>query len=166
MTARAAKRGGDSRIELLLEVLDQAFDHKGWHGTTLRGSLRGVTPAEALWRPAPGRHNIWELTVHAAYWKYAVRRRLAAGAAGSFARKPSNWPAVPSTPDAAAWKSDVRLLEAEHRLLRDAVRTLPPAKLRTLSPQRVWTMAEEIHGVAAHDLYHTGQIQLIKRLMG
>lgn len=165
MTARAARRTGDVRIELLLEILDQAFDRKGWHGTTLRGALRGLTPDQALWRPGPGRHNIWELTVHAAYWKYAVRRRLAGDAMGSFARKPSNWPAVPETPDQTIWKVDIRLLESEHRLLREAVRTLPPAKLEARSPQGVWTNAEEIHGIAAHDLYHTGQIQLIKKLM-
>jgi hypothetical protein len=146
-------------------MLGQAFDERGWHGTTLRGSLRGVTAAEALWRPARGRHNIWELTVHAAYWKYAVRRRLAGDAVGSFTRKPSNWPEVPTTPDARAWKADIHLLEAEHRLLREVVRTLPPASLDDHSPQGVWTNAEEIHGVAAHDLYHTGQIQLIKKLM-
>lgn len=165
MTARAPRRTSDPRIELLLEVLDQAFDRKGWHGTTLRGALRGLTATEALWRPAPQRHNIWELTVHAAYWKYAVRRRLTGEAIGSFARKPSNWPAVPLDPDTAAWKLDIRLLESEHQLLREAVRTLPPAKLRARSPQGVWTNAEEIHGIAAHDLYHTGQIQLIKKLM-
>lgn len=163
MTAR--KQAGDPRIELLLEVLDQAFDQKGWHGTTLRGALRGMTPEEALWRPASGRHNIWELTVHAAYWKYAVRRRLTGDAAGSFPRKPSNWPAVPDVPDAAEWKQDIRLLESEHRMLREAVRTLPPAELEALSPKGVWTNAQEIHGIAAHDLYHTGQIQLIKKLM-
>jgi hypothetical protein len=156
---------GDPRIVLLLEVLDQAFDHKAWHGTTLRGSLRGMTPEQALWRPAAGRHNIWELTVHAAYWKYAVRRRLTGDAAGSFARKPSNWPAVPDVPDAAEWRRDIRLLESEHGLLREAVRMLPPAKLKTRSPKGVWTNAQEIQGIAAHDLYHTGQIQLIKKLI-
>jgi uncharacterized damage-inducible protein DinB len=163
MTAR--KQAGDPRVELLLEVLDQAFDQKGWHGTTLRGALRGMTPEEALWRPASGRHNIWELTVHAAYWKYAVRRRLTGDAAGSFPRKPSNWPAVPDVPDAAEWKQDIRLLESEHQMLREAVRTLPPAELEARSPKGVWTNAQEIHGIAAHDLYHTGQIQLIKKLM-
>jgi hypothetical protein len=85
-------------IELLLEVLDQAFDQKAWHGTTLRGSLRGLTPEEVVWRPARGRHNIWELALHTAYWKYAVSRRLAGEAIGSFGRKPSNWPAVPEPP--------------------------------------------------------------------
>jgi hypothetical protein len=165
MGARVERQGVDERIGLLLEILDQAFDRKGWHGTTLRGSLRGITPEQALWRPAPGRHNIWELTVHTAYWKYAVRRRLVGDAMGSFARKPSNWPSIPAKPDGKAWKLDVRLLESEHRLLRDAVRTLPPARLEERSPQGVWTNAEEIHGIAAHDLYHTGQIQLIKKLM-
>jgi hypothetical protein len=165
MSVRVAGQRVDARIELLLEILDQAFDRKGWHGTTLRGSLRGMSHEQALWRPAPGRHNIWELTVHAAYWKYAVRRRLVGDAMGSFARKPSNWPLVPEDGDQKAWKLDIRLLESEHRLLRDTVRTLPPPRLEERSPQGVWTNAEEIHGVAAHDLYHTGQIQLIKKLM-
>ena len=165
MTVGTAKRSPDRLIRLLLEVLDQAFDRKAWHGTTLRGALRGVTPGEALWKPAPDRHNVWELMLHAAYWKYAVRRRLAGAAIGSFDRKPSNWPAVPDSADGRAWKQDVALLEAEHRKLREVVSGLTPAVLQRRSPRGVWTNAEEIHGVAAHDLYHTGQIQLIKRLM-
>jgi hypothetical protein len=158
-------RGSDPRIELLLEILGQAFDRRGWHGTTLRGALRGVSPDEALWRPAPDRHNVWELTVHAAYWKYAVRRRLTGEAAASFERKPSNWPAIPDPPDLKAWKKDIALLEAEHSKLVEVVSRLATADLERRSPKGVWTYAEEIHGIAAHDLYHTGQIQLIKRLM-
>lgn len=152
-------------IALLLRVIDQAYDQKSWHGTTLRGSLRGVTTEEALWRPGPGRHNIWELALHAAYWKYAVRRRLAGEGIGSFERKPSNWPEIPSPCDARTWKRDVAFLDAEHRKLRAVIAGLTPAALQERSPKGVWTNAEEIHGVAAHDLYHTGQIQLIKRLM-
>jgi hypothetical protein len=155
-----------SVIALLLRVLDQAYDQKSWHGTTLRGSLRGVSPAEALWRPAPGRHNIWELSLHTAYWKYVVRRRLSgATVIGAFERKPSNWPAIPDPADARAWKRDVALLGTEHRKLRETVAGLSPAALEKRSPKGVWTYSDEIHGVAAHDLYHTGQIQLIKRLM-
>lgn len=165
MASRPRNRTSDPRLELLLEVMDQAFDHKSWHGTTLRGSLRGVTAEEAVWRPAPGRHNIWELTLHTAYWKYAVRRRLSGEAMGSFDRKPSNWPEVPTPADVRAWKRDVAFLENEHRQLREVVRTMSPADLDRRSPKGVWRNAEEIHGIAAHDLYHTGQIQLIKRLM-
>ncbi len=63
-------------MNVLLDLLDEAFDKKSWHGPNLRGSIRGVTAQQAAWRPGPDRHNIWELTLHAAYWKYVVRRRL------------------------------------------------------------------------------------------
>ena len=52
---------------MLLDSLDEAFDRKSWHGPNLRGAIRGVTAAQAVWRPAGDRHNIWELTLHAAY---------------------------------------------------------------------------------------------------
>lgn len=152
----------DRSIAMLLDILDQAYDSRAWHGTTLRGALKGVTPREALWRPGPKRHNIWELTLHAGYWKYAVARRLAGAPQGSFPRKPSNWPRIPEKADEAAWTADVALLDLQHVLLRETVRRLPPAKLG--ARKGTWTNAEQIHGVAAHDLYHTGQIQLIKRL--
>jgi len=155
----------DPRIPLLLEVLDQAFGRRGWHGTTLRGALRGLTPAQALWRPAPKRHCIWDLVLHTAYWKYAVRQRLGGGARGAFARSPSNWPKLPVQPDAKAWKADVALLVAEHAALRKVVATLTAKELDAPSPTGRWRQREQIHGVAAHDLYHAGQIQLIKRLM-
>jgi len=122
-----------SEIRLLLDILDRAFTGTGWHGTTLLGALRGVTPRQALWRPAPGRHNVWELALHAAYWKYVVRRRITgAGERGAFPRAPSNWPDVPEAPTAKAWREDVRLLKRMHAELVDAVASLPPSALRSL----------------------------------
>lgn len=136
----------------LLALLDEAYDKKSWHGTNLRGSLRGVDEIRAAWRAAPGRHNIWEITLHAAYWKYAVRRRLTGEKRGSFALKGSNW--FPRPDGASSWPSALRLLAGEHRQLRAAVSL---AKLDAQS-------ARLIRGIAAHDLYHAGQIQLLKRL--
>ena len=156
----------DPRIALLLDALDRGFDRKGWHGTTLRGALRGVTPGQALWRAGPGRPTIWQLLLHTAYWKYAVRRRLTGAAVGGFGRGPSNWPRLPEVTDAAALRRDIVFLEREHRSLRDAIRSFPPAALARRRPGSIWTPAQQIQGVVAHDLYHTGQIQLLKRLMG
>jgi uncharacterized damage-inducible protein DinB len=145
-------------LQVLLSNLDSAYATKGWHGTTLRGSLRGVTAKSALRRPGKERHNIWELAVHAAYWKYAVRRRLRGERKGSFALKGSNWFPSPDRADEAAWQRMVRLLEDEHRQLRQTIAALTDAQLRDPKTQRL------IYGIAAHDLYHTGQIQLIKKL--
>lgn len=139
-------------IDVLLANLDEAYERRSWHGTNLRGSIRGLTAAESLWRPAPGRLNIWELVAHAAYWKYAIRRKLTGEKRGTFPLKGSNL----FRSDACPWPEVVRILDAEHRLLRSAVASLPriDEKRRHL-----------IAGVTAHDLYHTGQIQLVKRLM-
>lgn len=144
--------------EILLRMLDEAYERKAWHGTNLRGALRGLGHEEAIWRPANERHNIWELTLHAAYWKYAVRRRIIGGKRGSFPRKGSNWFAAPP-PSEEAWREDVALLDEQHRALRQVVAEMPLSRLKERS--RNYTL---VYGLAAHDLYHTGQIQLIKRL--
>lgn len=140
-----------SNRDLLLRILDDAYERKAWHGTNLRGSLRGITAEQALWRPASARHNIWELALHCAYWKYAVRRRLTGEKRGAFTRKGSNW-----FPPGQSWEEDLRLLRNEHRALRDAVSAANAHQLAKY--ERL------IYGVSAHDIYHTGQIQLIKRL--
>lgn len=144
--------------ELLLANLDAAYDKRGWHGTTLRGALRGLVADEVYWRPGKGRHNIWELVAHAAYWKYAARQRLTGGKRGTFAMKGSNWLAAPARVDEDAWRDVVLLLDSEHHRLREAIASLDEAMLADPKKLRL------IYGVAAHDVYHTGQIQLIKRL--
>lgn len=149
---------------VLLKFLDEAFDHKAWHGPNLRGTLRGVTPTEAQWRPAPGRHNIRELVLHAAYWKYAVRNRLTGGRKGSFAIKGSNWFADKKPLDDKRWKELVDLLVREHRALREAAAAVPEERLLERAQGSTQTSLTLILGVAAHDLYHAGQIQLVKRL--
>jgi hypothetical protein len=153
-----------SPVGILLRLLDQAYDHKAWHGPNLRGSIRGLEPAVAAWRPAPGRHCIWEVVVHAAYWKYVARRRLLGEKRGSFPLKGSNWFPRPVTVSAEAWGADVLLLEQAHRRLRAAVAALTTADLAVTPPGSKVSNLDLLTGVAAHDVYHAGQIQLLKRL--
>jgi uncharacterized damage-inducible protein DinB len=153
-----------SPISQLVALLDEAFDHKAWHGTTLLGSLRGLSEEDAAWRPGPRRHNIWELVVHAEYWKYAVRRRLTGERRGGFRLAGSNWFVRPE-PE-ASFKADVRALVDEHRRLREVVGHLPAARLGRRFAGRQETPGFVVRGIAAHDLYHAGQVQLIKTLRG
>ena len=145
-------------LDIILAAIDEAYERKSWHGTNLRGSLRGMTAEEAIWRPAPGRNNAWELAVHAAYWKYAVRRRLRGDKRGSFPLKGSNFFPSPKKPDEKAWREALALLDHQHRALRDTIASLSPKDLEDNKKRAMLT------GIAAHDLYHTGQIQLLKRL--
>jgi uncharacterized damage-inducible protein DinB len=157
------KRG---EVALLSALLEESYRKKAWQGANLRGSLRGVSARQAAWRPAPGRHAIWDLALHAAYWKYAVRRMLTGEKRGAFPLKGSNW--FPPTPTAKAtekeWKRVLALLDDEHRKLADAAGRLSPAALGKKPRGSRYTTANLLYGVASHDVYHTGQIQLLKRL--
>jgi len=154
----------NGRIALLLDVCDQAFDHRAWHGTALAGAIRGLSDRDALWRPGAGRHNIWEIVLHTAYWKYIARRRLTRDPELTFPRRGSNWPRLPAPADAAAWRRDVALLRDEHRRLRAVIARFPAARLGARGWRSRWSNAAHIYGIASHDLYHAGQIQLLKRL--
>jgi len=147
----------------LLALLDTAYDKASWHGANLRGSLRGVSLAAAAWRPQPGAHNVWELLVHAAYWKYVGWRRLTGAARGSFPLEGSNFFERPVEASAAAWRADLRLLDAVHRDLRAAVAATSPRTIEARLPGSKVTRLHLITGVAAHDIYHAGQIQLLKK---
>jgi hypothetical protein len=146
--------------DLVLALLEEGYSRKTWHGPNLRQSLNGVSASQAAWRPSPGRHNIWELTLHSAYWKYAVRRRIEGGKRGSFILKGSNFFARPEKGKAtkAAWLADLALLEREHKAVEAAVR-------RVLKAPRAKKLLPALYGAAFHDVYHAGQIRLLRRLM-
>lgn len=158
----------NGEMGLLLDIIDQGFDRKSWHGTNLRGSLRGLSVDEAAWRPAPDRRNVWELILHSAYWKYTVTRRLTDSPRGSFPLKGSNfWVRPTTTPGSEGeLKADIALLVTMHVALRHAVASLKPADLQRTAPGGNTTILALVTGVAAHDIYHAGQIQLLKRLRG
>jgi len=150
----------DSR-ERLLEALRRAFDGRSWHGPNLLGAIRGVTPEEAFFRPGRGRHSVYDLVLHAAYWKYVARRRLTGERRGSFPMKGSNFFDEPGTKDALAVAAAREVLVGEHGALVESVRTLPDSGFAERRGK--WSAEELIAGVAAHDLYHAGQIQLVKK---
>ena len=150
-------------IDLLLTQLDEAYDRRSWHGTNLRGSIRRVTAAHAAWRPARGRHNIQEIVVHCAYWKYAVRRRFTGEPRASFPLRGSNWfPRLRI--HEKAWRDDIGLLDDAHRRLRLYIADLSIRQLERTPRGSSVSNRAMLSGIIAHDLYHAGQIQLLKRL--
>src|SRR2546430_16885264 len=142
------------QLALLLDVDDQALDHRAWHGTPLAGAIRGLSHGDALWRPRRSRHNIWEIVLHTAYWKYIVRRRLMRDGELKFPRRGSNWPRLPVPADAAAWKRDVALLREGHPLLRAVIARFPPSPLRARRGRPPWAHPAHLFRIRAPQLHH------------
>jgi hypothetical protein len=153
----------DPRIDLLLRQLRQAFDERAWHGTNLLGSLRGLRPAVVAWRPQPGRHNVAELAVHAAYWKYRVHRKLSDAPPRAFGLPGTNFFPREGVPTDDEWAADLSLLKQWHERLLASVEAFDPHRLDEPAGKG-YTCTDLVWGIAAHDVYHAGQIQLLKRL--
>jgi hypothetical protein len=153
-----------AETRLLLLMLDEAYERKAWHGPNLKGSIRGLTAEAAVWRPGPDRHSIADNVVHSAYWKYAVRRRLRGEKRRSFALRGSDWFAIPDPLSESTWEEFTILLDNEHRSLRDAIASFPVEKLHEFPKGGKIRYISMLQGIAMHDVYHAGQIQLLKRL--
>ena len=147
-----------------LLLLDEGFNKAAWHGPNLLGALRGMTVQELLHRPRKGAHNAWELALHCAYWKHTARHRLLGRKGDPFPLPGSNFFRREKGLTLADWKKDLALLKKQHVLLRKTVLGLDPASYGDRIADSRHTVRRTVLGVAAHDLYHAGQISLLKRM--
>ena len=165
--AKGAERNLTPATPLLLRSLRENYYRGGWHGPSaaVREAVRGLDASAAAWRPAAGRHNIWELTLHLAYTRQMMLVRMGV-TSPPFPHRLTRqwWPALPSALTADAWAADLGLLESLHRRLVAAVGGASRRLLATVRPGRSLTIGMEVLGVATHDAYHAGQMHMIRRM--
>jgi uncharacterized damage-inducible protein DinB len=147
----------------LADQIQRAFEGEAWHGDPLLELLGGVDATSAASRPIKGAHSIWELVLHITAWDDAVRRR-AGGKAVSVSAK-ENFPPVNDTSE-SAWHTAVENLEQTHDALVKAVAEFPESKLQDQVPgkkEKYHNFYYMFSGIVQHELYHAGQIALLKK---
>jgi uncharacterized damage-inducible protein DinB len=149
-----------SESALIAEQLRRAFQGDAWHGPALLELLQDVEAATAAAKPLPDAHSIWELTLHIAAWDAAASRRL--GGEKIQLTGVANFPLVPK-PTEAAWRKAVTHAKRTHDALVKTVATLPESLLRDRVPGKKYDFCFMLHGVAQHELYHAGQIAILKK---
>ncbi len=156
-----------NEIERIVDQLEREHSGDPWHGSPLASILHDVTWQQAASKFLPGAHSIWELVLHVTGWKNEVRRRLSGAPAGE--PDHGDWPAVAET-SPERWVEAVENLNLAHRLLVSAVKDFPEADLYVpTNDQRNRelgvgvTYYELLHGVVQHDVYHSGQIAILKK---
>ena len=151
-------------IERLVDQLRRSAEGDAWHGPSVREVLDGVTAADAFAHPIAGAHSIWELVLHMAAGIQLVLRRLDGD--GRQLSPEEDWP-TPSEPMEEAWRRDVESLFALNKRLREAVATFPATHLDDpLVPDPPYSAFTQFIGLTQHDLYHAGQIMLLRRALG
>ena len=145
----------------IADQLHRAYAGGAWHGPALRQLLSGVSAKQAAARPLRGAHTIWELVLHITAWKGAVLRRMQGSPTQLSAAK--NFPPVPPA-TAANWKKTQAALRVAQYDLQRAIAALPASRLRKIAPGKRYSLYFMLHGLVQHDLYHAGQIALLKKL--
>jgi uncharacterized damage-inducible protein DinB len=146
--------------ERIREQLKRAFEGGAWHGPGVLEILENVSAAQAATHPIEGAHSIWELVLHIKAWEDACRRRLSGDRAELTDEE--DWPAVAETSD-DAWRKTLTVLREGHQKFSDAIASVDDARLDEPILQGMKSVYATLHGAVQHDLYHAGQIAILKK---
>lgn len=148
-------------IERIVDQMQKAFDGRAWHGPSVVALLSDVDADQAANRPLKERHTIWELSLHINAWREKVRRVLGGEKMESLPEE-EDWPPVDDT-DEKAWAKAIEELKLVHDELLEAVSGLSESRLDETVPGASYSFYNMLHGLVQHDLYHAGQIAILKK---
>ena len=155
-----------NEVERIQNQYERAFNGEAWHGPSVLALLEGVTASQAAAHPIPGAHSIWELTLHIAAWETAITRRLRGDRAQL--SDDENFPRIDDTSD-IAWTATLQQLKTNHQSLLDELAKVDQTTLdRSIieDPQQPFSsIYVTLHGGVQHDLYHAGQIAILKKAL-
>ena len=145
---------------LIAEELRRAFEGDAWHGPALLELLEDVDAETSAAKPLPEVHSIWELVLHIAAWDGVACRRLNGETIQLVGD--ADFPPI-SKVDEVAWREAVAQARLTHDSLVKMVAELPEPRLRDRVPGKDYDFHFMLHGVAQHELYHAGQIAILKK---
>ena len=152
-----------SETARLADQIRRAFDGDAWHGDSILELLDGVNAKVAAAHPIKNAHGIWDLVLHIAAWDDAVRRRT--GGTAVTLNDKQNFPPVNDTSE-AAWRETIEDAKHTHNELVQAVAAFPDSRLHEQVPGKTesyYNFFYMFSGIVQHELYHAGQIALLKK---
>ena len=155
-------------ITRIHDQLIRAFDGEAWSGPSLLATLPRLTASQAAARPVVQGHTIWEIVLHLAVWIDTVRQRLETGRVLSLMPE-QDWPAQPTEYDDERWQAALQHLRRAHQQLLSVVAEIRDEELDDeigQEPGAGYSVYVLLHGLAQHNLYHAGQISLLRKALG
>ena len=157
-----SETGGSIEVQRILDQMDRAFSGDAWHGPPLLGLLEGVSADDASKHPVKNVHSIWELVHHIGAWNSIVHRRLQGEVVEVTPEQ--NWPPVWEASE-VEWKRALDNLKESRKRLRASVVTLQDSQLEEPVDKSGTSVYAVLHGIVQHDLYHAGQIAILKKAL-
>ncbi len=160
---REGSRIADQLRRALMGGDDEEAQGEAWHGPAVETLLADLDAARAAARPVPGAHTIWEVLQHMTVWLETVRIRVEEDRPYAPTAQ-QDWSEVTDTSE-AAWQA---LLERHRRAgdaLEQVIEQLPDRRLDLGVAGKAYNGYVMLHGIIQHEIYHAGQIALLKRAL-
>lgn len=151
-----------TEIERILDQLKRGYEANAWHGPSVKEAIAGINAAQAYAKPLSQAHSIYELVRHIAVWEDIGRRRLKGDPAPIEISSPDDWP-LPDDTSEAGWEQAKASLDRIHQSLVEEVAKFPEARLNEPVSEGMSSAYVTLHGVIQHDIYHAGQISMLKK---
>jgi uncharacterized damage-inducible protein DinB len=156
-----------SELTRIAAELQRAYNGDAWHGPAITVTLKGVPAFRASSKPIPQAHSIWEIVRHLTAWNHIVRRRFL----GELVKvsPEQDWPPLEDMSN-EAWDSDLSALEEACLALVSALKKHSrksggDAVLNRRVRGKTHNVYVMLHGAVQHNLYHAGQISILRKAM-
>jgi uncharacterized damage-inducible protein DinB len=150
-----------AETERILKQYDMVMHGNAWHGDPVWQILDGISAECAAQRPVADAHTIWEIVMHMMFWEKDVAKRRLCGLPAGL-DETLNFPPMPPATE-ANWQKTLAEFRASNQELREAMSKLDAGRMDELSAAGKRTFYDEAHGVIQHNVYHAGQIALLKK---
>lgn len=156
-------------INKLITELKKVIDGDPWYGSSLKSIFKGVDSFRAVKRISANSHSIAEIALHMLAWNEEVASRLV----GSKPQAPQrgDWQIIEKL-DKDEWNNIVQKIFKEHARIEKLVASLSIEKLeeqvgkdRNPALGTGINYREMLVGLMEHNVYHGGQIALLKKLI-
>lgn len=153
-----------SETARIADQLRRAFEGDAWHGPSILPLIHDLDARSAMRRPIENSHSIWEIVAHVEVWDKAVLKRMKGEVVQPTPKE--DFPAIEDSSE-KAWKLMIHNLVQSHDELVKAVAAFPEERLGEKVPGKepaYHTIYFNLHGVLQHEIYHAGQIALLKKM--
>jgi uncharacterized damage-inducible protein DinB len=146
-----------SEIQHILSLLKSTFNKSPWYGPSVNDVLSDID-AELAELRINNTHSIIELVCHMTAWRTFVVKKLE----GDVDYKVDD---ALNFPTPFNWETTLKDLHESQAKLIAAIQNFDSSLLHDAVPNSSsgYTFFTLLHGIIHHDIYHTGQIILIKK---
>ncbi len=148
--------------ERISKLFRDNYDGSPWIDVSVMPVLKEITASQASSRVLPEWNSIWEIVNHMIFWRMNVMKRVQ----GEVMKTPlDNYFFTVKNSSARAWITTLKKFEKTQQQWIKFLAKFKEKDFEKIYPGNKLTYYEHIHGILMHDVYHLGQIVMLRKAL-